>query len=384
MHESDQTSTGPAQRPYQVVLFVGAPDEQAPDVPGVRVVDLTVDSAAASSPVPVAASDEAAADHPVLAALRASGLTPADLRSKALFMVAPGTAPAVAVTTYAAAVAFAGRRLDAACGDSKVDAGSLDDSTRAVEDAGRPATTFDHVQVGASHPELPSVGATGQLSPADVTHLRYARRARMVPAPEPLGAIAQFVVVAALRARGGADRFPYLVTGEEPAELGIEVDTVGVDLDALRRAALELRRTMRFEDRSSLAEKVEPSLRQRTLLSAAALPVEAVMVALGTSTPGTGLWHCPRPDRHTNGDANASMRVDKGRARCFRCDPEKVDALRLTADVRGCSFDEAASWLLAEVEPRLAHFEQLAAAMMPAADDSTEGADSAQTEPAGV
>jgi hypothetical protein len=70
------------------------------------------------------------------------------------------------------------------------------------------------------------------------------------------------------------------------------------------------------------------------------------MRILGATTPDGVLWHCPRPDRHRNGDANASMRVDEQGARCFRCDPEKIDSLRLVADVRGISFDEAADWIL--------------------------------------
>jgi hypothetical protein len=46
------------------------------------------------------------------------------------------------------------------------------------------------------------------------------------------------------------------------------------------------------------------------------------------------------------------MKVETSRARCFRCDPEWVDAIRLTADVKGCSFDEAGAWLTNVVHPR--------------------------------
>jgi hypothetical protein len=48
------------------------------------------------------------------------------------------------------------------------------------------------------------------------------------------------------------------------------------------------------------------------------------------------------------------MKVETSRARCFRCDPEWVDAIRLTADVKGCSFDEAGAWLTNVVHPRAA------------------------------
>ena len=48
------------------------------------------------------------------------------------------------------------------------------------------------------------------------------------------------------------------------------------------------------------------------------------------------------------------MRVESSRARCFRCDAEWVDPVRLTADVKGCTFDEAADWLQKVVEPQVA------------------------------
>jgi hypothetical protein len=36
----------------------------------------------------------------------------------------------------------------------------------------------------------------------------------------------------------------------------------------------------------------------------------------------------------------------KGQVRCYRCDGERVDSLRLTMDVLGLSPDEAAAWLV--------------------------------------
>src|SRR5690606_13329899 len=97
-------------RPYQVVIFVGAPGEDAPAIADAKVADLTVvaDAAVAASAAPdaVAALDAGeepgvdapgAPEHPIVAQLRDSGLTPADMRSKALFLVSADASPAAAV-----------------------------------------------------------------------------------------------------------------------------------------------------------------------------------------------------------------------------------------------------------------------------------------------
>lgn len=320
------------QRPYQVCLYVG---ENPPVLEDVKVVDLTPEEPTVEA---------------VLARLRDSGLTPADLRAR-VYVVADGDRDK-ALAVYAALLGFAGRRLDVADGEEVIAAAELDAAARALPDAGRPAEMPDHIQVGAVvHPDLPSIGASASLSPEDVSSIRYARRVRFVPmdAPKPaLGALTQLVVVAGIRARRDNDRLPFLVEGAEPAPTPEDpMDPVGLCLDTLRREAVELRRSLRFDDRGAVADKLELSERQRTLLAASSLPIEETMNRLGaTVDESTGLWHCPRPDRHTNGDANASMKVVKGKVQCFRCDPERVDSLRLTMDAKGYSADEAALWLL--------------------------------------
>lgn len=331
-----------ADRPYQVIVFVGAPGETAPPVEGVRLVDLT--------PAPGTTLAAPAEQHPMVAKLRDSALTPADLRSKTLVLLSPAADAAAAVAAYSVMTGFASRRVEVARNADLVAVDEIDAAFRQTPDAGRPSTADDFLQIGAPHTEIPAFPYDALTDPAIANRVRYARRCRLALHADPLEAVRTLVRVAALRARGDNDRFPTLVVGNEPAAADTDdAPTPGVDLDALRRFAHDMRRTLRFEDRSALVERVELTGRQQRLCEAAARPTAAVMTALGASTPDGNLWHCPRPERHRNGDANASMRVEDGRVRCFRCDPEKVDPVRLVADVKGCSLDEAADWLLANV-----------------------------------
>lgn len=326
-----------APRPYQVCLYVGT---AKPVIEDVVVVDLTP-----------------ATREPglVLECLVASGLTPADLRSRVLFATDTGADPEVsakAVMVYAALLGFAGRRIDVSVGDDLIASADLDAMARALPDAGRPDMIPDAVQVGAVlHPELPSVGIRGILDPEEVTLVRYARRVRFVASDSPLIALTQLLVVAGIRQRNGVDRLPFLCVGDEPAisapDGDMPAEPVGICLDTLRREAVDVRRSLRPDNRTSLADKVDLTYRQRQLLSAAAQPVEVTLVRLGASASADGeLWHCPRPERHNNGDANPSMKVVRGKTRCFRCDPERVDSLRLAMDARSWTADEAAVWLL--------------------------------------
>jgi hypothetical protein len=42
------------------------------------------------------------------------------------------------------------------------------------------------------------------------------------------------------------------------------------------------------------------------------------------------------------------MRVQKGVVRCYVCDPERVDSLRLVMNTLDATADEAATWLLSD------------------------------------
>lgn len=266
-----------------------------------------------------------------LAALADSGLRASDFRARARVALSAGVDPAAAVVTYATLAGFAGRFLDV------VDpAGTL---VPLESDPALPADRIDPrpelVTVGITVDDAPAVAPDALADAADLIH--SARRVRFVAGPDALGAIVTFVKIARLRRRGDQDRFPQLVTA--PA-----ADAPVVDLDLLRRAARERRRAVID---APVVAAVPLSARLVRLQTAAAVPIEVVLTRLGSARdPDSGLWRCPRPVRHRNGDQNPSLRVVSDRVQCFVCDAERVDALRLVMDTRDLTPDEAAEWLL--------------------------------------
>jgi hypothetical protein len=314
-------------RPLQLLVWVGA--APPPPMDEVKVVHLTPQGTSAPE---------------VIEAVRATGLTPADLRSHAVVGFAGDVPAMLAVTVYIAVITLAARRLDVLCGARTAHLVSLDHKLRRVPDTGIPAAPVLCAQVGAPHATLPVAELDGPAAAAGIALVRHARRLRLAVADDTIMALTMCVAVSALRSRPGMERLPLLVTGDEPDDVD---GAAGIDLDTVRAGAFELRRSLRSENHSVLAPAAPVPARLARLADAASTPIEQTMTALGATTPDGVLWHCPRPGRHRNGDANASMRVDGTGVRCFRCDPERVDSLRLTADVRGCSLDEAADWLLA-------------------------------------
>lgn len=325
-------------RPYQVCLYCGP---NPPKAENMTVINVTPKS---SSP------------EDVLETLRTCGLTPADLRARTVFLAEGDETTAMAV--YAALIGFSNRRIDVASGSDLLDVAPIHEMAKRLEDEGKPLEPAEIVQVGVVHPDIPSVGAGTTLTEAQVTLIRYARHARFAPVGEGvISALSQLILVSGVRVRNNSDRLPVLVKGDEPIPEPESEEVVGIDLDAIRREAIEFRRTQRFDERSAIVAPVEPSARQLALQEAAATPIEETLDRLGAQLDEeTGLWHCPRPDRHTNGDANASLKVAKGLVRCYRCDAEAVDSLRLTADTMGISVDEAAVWLKSDARlPRLSY-----------------------------
>jgi hypothetical protein len=322
-------------------LLVWVGDGPPPAAEGLRVVHV-----APRSTTPTGVVDS----------VRVTGVQPSDLKVQALVGFDPDADVAVATAVYATLCVLSGRRLDVSCADRILNLAQLDKALRALPSSARPASPPACVQVGGTHPDLPSVViGDGQLSAADVDLVRHARRVRLVATGSLPEVLSAFVAVAALRARPGTERFPLLVAGDEPADpdpLPADRLPAGLDLDTIRAGALDLRRAQRGEREFPLAP-VEPATeRRRRLAAVGCVDMVATMKALGAISPDGELWHCPRPERHANGDANASMRVEGSRARCYRCDPEWVNPVRLVADVHGWSFDAAADWLaLQELPP---------------------------------
>jgi hypothetical protein len=303
---------------YEVVLYHGAAQ---PMLEGVSAV-INLD---ASGP------------EQVIDCLRASGLTPADLRSKTLFLVDEFSDHRVALALYAALVGFAGRRLDFSTGAGTTIAGSLHHAGLTAEDTGRPEHPVELVTVGPALADEPTIDPGRPLDPGTVTTIRYARKVQLHPtAPGNQPLLTQFIVMSALRVRNGAEHFPALVGANGAV----------VELDLLRREGSELRRSIHTDVRDALVPALPVTKRQEALVHAASIEMELVLVKLGSEqNVETGYWRCTRPGRHRNGDANPSMKVDEGRVRCFRCDTEPVDSLRLVIDTLDLAPDAALAFL---------------------------------------
>lgn len=319
---------------YQVCLHVGPAPER---LSSARCVDIT----------PLAPTPDA-----VLGAIEAAALVAADLRAKTLLSL--DTDPTLAILIYTAAAGFAGRPLDVLVGDRLIDAGSLHSAGLSLHQP-RPTTAIDVFQVGALTTKIASLTLTAPLSAQDATAIRWARRLRFIPDPDTATALSQFIVVTALRARPQGERYPLLCDGTEPApEPASPLEPVGIDLDPLRLSALTLRRAHHSGERDSIADFLESTPRLARLYEAGEYPISTTLARLGARhNDESDLWHCPRPERHTHGDATASMRVQHGRVRCYVCDPERVDSLRLVMDCLSCSPDEAADWILSDADSRV-------------------------------
>jgi hypothetical protein len=269
----------------------------------------------------------------VLDAIAASGLTAADLRTRTLFIL--GSVPPMrAVLCYAALAGFAGRLLDFSDQSEVFEVRPLLAQLHEAPDAGRPEVTDVPVVLDLSTEPIPE-----SFTAEYVSGVRFAKQLAFHPAADAARTLESFVFLAGLRFRSSTERFP-AIAGPDGSFV--------LDLDEMRRLAAAARRERRIDDRGSIVEAVEPDTRRSRLLAAAALPLDSVLRALGSHQDDeSGLWRCPRPGRHSNGDANPSARLAEEGFRCFRCDLEFVDPLRLTMDARGLSPDAAADWLLA-------------------------------------
>ncbi|MGI8330891.1 hypothetical protein ACRYCC_13075 [Actinomadura scrupuli] len=285
-----------------------------------------------------------------ISGLRASGLKAADFRSRVIYLAPEGP---TAIVPYAALCGFAGRRIDAYADGTVLEFSRLDQHGGVFKDAGRPPEHLMWAQVGGPEAEgIPTVHIgsgpeEGLVAPEAASIIRYAARLRMVPPASSRDALAAFVLIAAVRRRT-EDRFPFLSTGTEPVPVSKDDKRQGVDLELLRREAGQYRQELRAERAGAeIVTPVPVSPRDQRISTANASDIKEVLRRLGSSSDERGLWHCPRPWNHTNGDQNPSMRVSgDNRTRCPRCDAEKVGSTRLVVDVLGLTPDEAVSFIL--------------------------------------
>lgn len=318
--------------PYSIVLASGTDNLPPIDVP---TVDITPTERTASG---------------VLARIKEAGLSVADVRTDALLVF--GTDDVVGnLVVYAAIVGLSGRFPDVAVNGRILPAGALNRKVRRQKDAGRPPQRPVHVQIGTvgrhDMVEIPFE----QLPDAKALSLtRAAKRCRLVPPAEALAALHQMVAVSGVRARGNEERMPFIVAGTEPAAaLETAKDPIGVDLEQVRRDAVAMRREVRGDDRNVLVDAEPLSDRQQQLLKAGEVDVLSVLDRLGVSFDAIeDRWVCPRTHNHPEDDPVAFLNHSKGKMRCGRCDAERLDVLRLVMELRRCTPDEAADWLLAD------------------------------------
>lgn len=306
---------------YQLYLYVS--DESLPAVSDASLANLTPGGVDADA---------------VLGAITAAGLTAADLRTRTLFIA--GTGPVErAAAVYAAVCGFAGRHLDVSDLDEVTDVRSIHEPLLFPPDTPRPESVPESMLFSADD-------VVNGLDPASLPLVHFAKKVVLAASVSVSATLEAVVMVAALRRRGPLEKFPLLLPANTPLPEG-DLEGGLVDLDALRRAGAQLRRDRRIDDRATVVERLEPSARTSRLARAAALPLEDVLTRLGSvRDDATGFYRCPRPERHRNGDATPSARLAEHGFRCFRCDAEQVDALRLVMDVKGFAPDSAAEWLL--------------------------------------
>lgn len=306
-------TTKSQEAPYQLYVFCGS-DE----------VPLSSDASV------MRVSPDADTVEAAVRAVEASGITAADLRTRTLFMIGSVSAHR-AVLTYATLSGFAGRLLDFSDLSEVFEVRPLLSQLHEAPDAGKPSEIVP-VVLDLSVESIPA-----EVTPELVSSVRHSKEFVAGLSSVPSHALEGFVFAAGLRHRGGVDRFPLCV-----------IDGETLDTDAARREAASARRNRRTDDRDSLVEVEDASERLLRLRAAATASPAAVLTALGSiSNAETGFWRCPRPERHSNGDANPSARLSDEGFRCFRCDVEQVDPLRLVMDARNLSPDDAADWILA-------------------------------------
>ena len=290
----------------------------------------------------------------VLQALAECRLTAADLRARTLF-VPDATNPLRSCLMYAALVGFSARYLDYVQESSIVEASA---THRLLKKAATSLVASDDqtpwLQVGSPYQGITSIPYGFDLTEKEISEIKSSKKVRIALAGLDSGeSLNILITVCGIRSRDKTERMPFVVMDpslpwerESADEAGKNISE-GFDLEDLRKKAGELRRSKKIDKRDAIVEPYEVSDLMIYLQKASEVPVEEVLTKLKTRiNTETQLWHCPRPDRHRNKDANASTKVTDGLVRCFRCDAEPIDSLRLVMDCLQLDPREAAIFII--------------------------------------
>lgn len=278
----------------------------------------------------------------ILKEIENSGISLEDLRAKTLCNFQHNSLQSLLL--YIALSDFAGRWLDLFDGVKRLEAGNIfDDFQKLIPD--RPIHEKDDLlMLCLDDRSLISNNVLyyPSLSNDELVRVSFAKNLLISFSSISLTEIASCIIaVSSLRNRNSISRQPNLAISSDERDSDI-------NLEHLRRIMQEYRRKRKLGNRDAVIAKSEisdPRLIQFQIASS--YPVEEILQRLGTiQNPDTGMYHCTRPDRHTNGDRTPSTKVTDGKVQCLRCDGERLDSLRLVIDTLNLSPDEAVDWIL--------------------------------------
>lgn len=293
------------------------------------------------------------ADKDYMAVLEQSNITAPDLKTKTLIIVQENSIEALLV--YVALCGVAARALDCATQTSL----HRPPAPLEINSPASPVRPINDLAVLIGSRSAISMSFDDMTGVEQIAQIGAAKKVVLLVGPDDnystdtakydiiIGAIH---TVSSMRIR---ECYPSIATVDVTSMSQLQSILDGdmsllIDLEEVRKAGAALRRAKRVDDRSEIANPVDLSVRQRYLMQAASISIEETLIRLNSHVNAeTGFWRCSRPSRHRNGDANPSSHVEDNKVRCYRCDKEPLDSLRLVMDTLSVTPDEAAYWLLA-------------------------------------
>ena len=290
-------------------------------------------------------------------ALEKSGLTASDTKTKTLVELKEKSLEAL--TIYAALCGLASRTLDCEIDGVLCRFVNIPQSADSVP-ARDQSNPLEDVLIVGSAPGI-DMNFAQMLETENMIRIHNAKKVVLtgeftanpsISGEEFLALVQNVMLIASIRQKPSASRYPslHVSTTYELADLTkIQQGDASLllDLEAIRKEGGKIRRSSRTDDRTELMSPVDLTMRQRVLMEAAEVNVEETLVKLHSHrNEDTGLWRCSRPQNHRNGDANPSSHVDDNKVRCYKCDLEPLDPLRLVMETLNISPDDAATWLL--------------------------------------
>ena len=275
-------------------------------------------------------------------ALQNSGLTLEDLRSKSCCYLYTNTPETLLV--YITVSVFAGRWLDFYFNNTLVDAPQVESTARKLIPPTPPTERETEYLVYSEKllsPPAKSLKFENLLTD-DIQLISYTKNlVYTLNSKSLLENILNVITISTLRNRNGFSRMPNLSTT-------VEISDDNINLENLRRTVQDYRKSKKLGNREAVINNFEVTdLRVKYLEQASLTSIEFVLEKLGAKqNKDTFMYHCPRPNRHSNGDRTPSTKVSEGKVQCMRCDSEKVDALRIVMDTLDLSPDDAALWIL--------------------------------------